>query len=75
LIKSQKNLLEARANVFKALGHPSRLAVIDALAGGERCVADLHEEVGADISTVSRHLCVESVIHGTGRPIELEGGE
>jgi len=53
-----KKLLEARAKVFKALGHPSRLAIIDALVDGERCVCDLNEAVDADLSTVSRHLAV-----------------
>jgi DNA-binding transcriptional ArsR family regulator len=53
-----KPLLEARAEVFKALGHPSRLAIVDALAAGERCVCDLNELIDADLSTVSRHLAV-----------------
>ncbi len=103
MTKSRKQLLEARADVFKALGHPSRLAIIDALAEGERCVCDLNKAVIADLSTVSRHLavlrnagilssekrgnqvfyrlecpcitafygCVESVINGTGQPVQL----
>ena len=54
----RKQLLEARAEVFKALGHPSRLAIVDALADGERCVCDLNETMDADMSTVSRHLAV-----------------
>ena len=54
----RKQLLEARADVFKALGHPSRLAIVDALADGERCVCELNEAVDADLSTVSRHLAV-----------------
>ena len=55
---SRKQLLESRANVFKALGHPSRLAIVDALANGERCVRELNEMIEADMSTVSRHLAV-----------------
>jgi ArsR family transcriptional regulator len=46
------------AAVFKALGHPSRLLIIDELSGGERPVADLTKLVGSDISTVSSHLAV-----------------
>ena len=46
------------AEVFKALGNPSRLIIVDALAGGERCVADLTDRVGLDMSTVSNHLTV-----------------
>lgn len=52
----RKYRLEARARVLKALGHPSRLMIIEELAKGERCVADLTELVGADMSTVSKHL-------------------
>ena len=46
------------ADVFKALGHPSRLLIVDALSHGERCVADLTELIGCDVSTVSNHLSV-----------------
>lgn len=49
---------EARARVAKALGHPSRLLMLDALADGERCVCELTEVVGSDQSTVSKHLSV-----------------
>jgi len=48
----------AGAEVFKALGHPSRLLIVDELSRGERCVADLTNMVGTDISTVSNHLAV-----------------
>lgn len=49
-------LFERRTKVVKALAHPSRLAMVDALAAGERCVCELQELVGADMSTVSKHL-------------------
>ena len=47
-----------KAGMIKALGHPSRLAMVEALAEGELCVCDLQELVGSDISTVSKHLTV-----------------
>jgi len=50
--------LEARARIIKALGHASRLLMIDELALGERCVCELRDLVGADLSTVSKHLLV-----------------
>ncbi len=53
-----KDIIEAKASVFKALGHPSRLAMVEKLANGECCVCDLVELVGADFSTVSKHLAV-----------------
>ncbi len=45
-----------RAVVIKALAHPSRLLIAEALMEGEMCVCDLRELVGADMSTVSKHL-------------------
>jgi ArsR family transcriptional regulator len=53
-----KSQYQARANVMKALAHPSRLFIVDQLAQGERCVCDLTDLVGADTSTVSKHLSV-----------------
>jgi DNA-binding transcriptional ArsR family regulator len=47
-----------RAGVFKALGHPARLQIVETLGGGERCVCDLVKAVGTGWSTVSRHLAV-----------------
>jgi len=48
---------EARAAVIKALAHPARLMIVDELAEhGERCVCELTELIGSDMSTVSRHL-------------------
>lgn len=49
---------QARARILKALAHPSRLFLVDMLARRERCVCELTELVGADMSTVSRHLSV-----------------
>jgi DNA-binding transcriptional ArsR family regulator len=49
---------EARARVLKALAHPSRLLIVDELSRGERCVCELTEMIGADTSTVSKHLSV-----------------
>lgn len=50
--------LEGRARVLKALAHPSRLLMVEQLERGERCVCELQEMVGADMSTVSKHLAV-----------------
>lgn len=47
-----------QAKIFKALGHPSRLLMVDALKDGEKCVCDLQRLVGDDMSTVSKHLSV-----------------
>jgi DNA-binding transcriptional ArsR family regulator len=50
--------LRLKAEVFKALGHPVRLGVIEFLQGGEKCVCEIVEEVGTEISNVSKHLSI-----------------
>jgi ArsR family transcriptional regulator len=53
--------LRERAKVFKALGHPARLAMVDRLALGECCVSELLELTEfSKLSgpTVSQHLLV-----------------
>ncbi|MBW6509164.1 MAG: metalloregulator ArsR/SmtB family transcription factor [Desulfuromonadales bacterium] len=54
----QKSQLLARTRVIKALAHPTRLFIVEELEKGERCVCDLTAMIGADISTVSKHLSV-----------------
>ncbi len=49
---------EARAKIIKAMAHPTRLFIVDQLSQQERCVCDLTEMIGADISTVSKHLSI-----------------
>lgn len=47
-----------RSKAFKALGHPTRLFIVEALNKGPSCVCDLQKIVGYDMSTVSKHLSV-----------------
>lgn len=56
--KNRKVLLDARAAVLKAMAHPTRLFIIEELEKAERCVCDLTGQIGADVSTVSKHLAV-----------------
>ena len=55
---TSRDRFEARARILKALGHASRLMMVDELSRGERCVCELRDLVGADLSTVSKHLSV-----------------
>lgn len=54
----EKRYYEVRARVFKALAHPTRLWITKRLAEHESCVCNLVEPLGADFSTVSRHLAI-----------------
>ncbi len=53
-----RDAYERKALIIKALAHPSRLMIVDALSEGEKCVNELTEIVGSDMSTVSKHLTV-----------------
>lgn len=53
--------LKQRSLVFKALGHPARLAVVERLGKGECCVCELLEDTEyrkLSAPTVSQHLLV-----------------
>jgi ArsR family transcriptional regulator len=49
---------EARAAIIKAMAHPTRLLIIDKLSKREHCVCEFQEMVGADMSTISKHLAI-----------------
>ena len=58
LTRATRGRYEAKARMMKALAHPTRLFMVEELANGERCVCELRDMVGADISTVSKHLAL-----------------
>ncbi len=60
-----------RAHIIKAMAHPVRLFFIEELARQERCVCELTEMVGLDISTVSKHL---SVLKNAGLVVDDKRG-
>ena len=47
---------KARADILKALAHPIRFLLVDALSRGDLCVNELNKLVNVDQSTLSRHL-------------------
>ncbi len=55
---NQKERLRLKAEVFKAMGHPLRLGIIEFLQQGEMCVCDIVTHVGTETSNVSKHLSI-----------------
>ena len=51
-------VLIKKSNLFKAIGHPSRVQILEYLSSGERCVCDIISELGLEQSNVSQHLAV-----------------
>jgi ArsR family transcriptional regulator, arsenate/arsenite/antimonite-responsive transcriptional repressor len=54
---------EHKANILKALAHPVRVRIFEALAGGERTVGELVALTGEKEANTSRHL---AVLRGAG---------
>jgi ArsR family transcriptional regulator len=51
-------LRQYKAGVFQALGHPTRVAIVEFLNYGELSVAQLCEKIGVEQSNASQHLAV-----------------
>jgi len=54
----QKARYETLSRVIKAMSHPTRLFIVEELSKSKRCVCELTEMIGADTSTVSKHLSI-----------------
>ncbi len=55
---SEKRRIEGRAAILKALAHPSRVLIVEKLSEKPYCVFELTAMIGADTSTVSKHLSI-----------------
>jgi DNA-binding transcriptional ArsR family regulator len=52
------SLRRFKADIFQALAHPTRIAIIELLGKGELSAGDLIEELGLEQANVSQHLSV-----------------
>jgi DNA-binding transcriptional ArsR family regulator len=50
--------IERASRIFRALGDPARLRLLEFLTRGEACVTEVAEAAGDEISTVSQRLRV-----------------
>jgi len=57
-LPQRKATASRRSSVVKAMAHPTRLLFMELLLDGEKCVCELTEAAGCDITTVSKHLAV-----------------
>jgi DNA-binding transcriptional ArsR family regulator len=51
-------LYQAKAELFKTLGHPARIRLLELLSEGERSVSELLPDVGLESSHLSQQLGV-----------------
>ena len=52
----QGDAVQRLADTFRVLGDPTRVRIVDALAGGELCVCDIASLIGMSESAVSHQL-------------------
>ena len=53
-----QELQRFKAEVFQALGHPTRIAIVEALRNGEKSAGQIIEELGLEQANASQHLAV-----------------
>ena len=54
----QDSLRRFKADIFQALAHPTRIAIIELLEGGELTAGELMEKLGMEQANISQHLAV-----------------
>ena len=52
------SMRQFKAGIFQALGHPTRVAIVECLSRGETSVGRLCEKVGVEQANASQHLAV-----------------
>ncbi len=54
----QNALRSYKANLFQALSHPTRIAIVELLRDGELCAGAIQEQLGIEQSNLSQHLAI-----------------
>jgi ArsR family transcriptional regulator len=54
----QESLRRFKADLFQALAHPTRIAILELLSDGELSAGSLIEKLGMEQANVSQHLAV-----------------
>jgi ArsR family transcriptional regulator len=52
------SMRQFKAEVFRALAHPTRVAIVEQLRRGERSVGELCQQLGLEQANASQHLAV-----------------
>jgi DNA-binding transcriptional ArsR family regulator len=47
-----------KADIFQALGHPTRIAILELLSEGELSAGELNRRLGMEQANVSQHLAI-----------------
>ena len=53
-----RELRQFKAEIFQALGHPTRIAIVEALREGEKSAGQLIEQLDLEQANASQHLAI-----------------
>ncbi|MTI81069.1 MAG: winged helix-turn-helix transcriptional regulator [Firmicutes bacterium] len=52
----ENQIAQLKADLFKAISHPTRIRILDLLKDGELCVCDIFEQLNVEQANTSQHL-------------------
>ncbi|WP_003540235.1 ArsR/SmtB family transcription factor [Desulfotomaculum nigrificans] len=53
-----ERLSQLKADMFKAIAHPTRIRILELLKDGEHCVCDIFEALNVEQANTSQHLAI-----------------
>lgn len=54
----KEKISQLKAELFKAIAHPTRIRILELLRNGELCVCDIFEELKVEQANTSQHLAI-----------------
>jgi len=54
----EEQIISMKSDFFKALAHPTRVAILERLGNEQVCVCHIIEDLGLEQSNVSQHLAI-----------------
>lgn len=58
MIPLAESIEQWQAEICKAVGHPTRIRILQLLRDGERCVCEIYPALAEEQSNISRHLAI-----------------
>ncbi|MBO8137936.1 MAG: winged helix-turn-helix transcriptional regulator [Desulfotomaculum sp.] len=54
----KEKISQLKADMFKAIAHPTRIRILELLKDGELCVCEIFEKLNVEQANTSQHLAV-----------------
>lgn len=57
-VAMEEDAMKTKADLLKALAHPTRIKILEYLGDGQKCVCEIIPHLGLEQSNVSQHLAL-----------------